>query len=93
MSEQTETSEVEQDESKIGLHELFIIHAALVECYNSWIKKKQEGKNELGYTEEQVLNVLRNLYETYMKVDKLIEPQKKMLEELKSKMEQESPQA
>jgi len=74
---------------KITMHELFIIHSSLVETYNNWHRNYKEGTNENNYTQEQVENILRNLYEVYVKVDKLVDPFKKNLEQFMKNNQQE----
>lgn len=71
MSENTQST-------KITVFEFAIIHNALAETYNSFKKRLDTG--EFGdLTENQLNYACYHLHETFLKVDKLLEPHRKEL--------------
>lgn len=84
-------SEQQEEKITISVFEFAIIHNALAETYNSF-KNKLETGNYGELTEEQVNYACHHLYETFLKVDKLLEPHSEALKNFGKKPEEECKQ-
>jgi len=77
---------------KLTIHDLLVIDHSLIDSYSKW-KEKLNEKDFSVYNQEEIENILRNIYETHTTVSKLLEPFKEQIMASVANKQQQQPQA